>query len=121
MSIRRKLLKTVAWEPITWVPLTIATAITCLLRLPWWANALSYAGAVGFAGAVWGRMLPRLLALWETEEAQERSVSEEAQRRTFLGELRTNGLAEAADQLENGYALREQILALIKANPWVDS
>ena len=121
MSIRRKLLKTVAWEPITWVPLTIATAITCLLRLPWWANVLGYVGAAGFAAAVWGRMLPRLLVLWETEEAKERIQSEETQRRAFIGELRASRLTDAAGQLESGYALREQILALIKANAWVDS
>lgn len=121
MSIRRKLIKSVIWEPITWVPLTAATAILCFLRLPWWANALSYAGALGVAGTAWGRMLPRLLALWETEDAQERIQSEETQRRAFVAELRAARLTDAAARVETGYALREQILAVIKANAWVES
>ena len=109
------------WEPITWVPLTLATAGVCFLPLPWWADALTFLGATGFIGAVWGRMLPRLLALWETEEAQETSQQEEDQRHAFLAELRAQKLSDVAGQLEAADAFRRQILEHIKSNQWLQS
>lgn len=121
MSIRRKLVRAILWEPITWVPLTLATGVVTFLSLRWWANVLTFATAFGFVGAVWGRMLPRLLALWETEDAQEKLQAEEDQHRAFLAELRAQKLAEAAEQLEAADAFRRQILGLIKANPWLES
>lgn len=121
MSIRRKLLRAVLWEPITWVPLTAATAGACFLPLPWWGDALTFAAALGIVGAAWGRMLPRLLALWETEESQENLQAEEDRRRAFLAELRAQKLSDVAEQLEAADALRQQIFGLIKTNPWLES
>ena len=121
MSIRRKLIRAILWEPITWVPLTVATAVVSFLPLRWWAGVATFATAFGFVGAVWGRMLPRLLALWETEDAQEKLQAEADQHRAFLAELRAQKLSEVAEQLEAADAFRRQVLALIKANPWLES
>lgn len=116
---QKKLFSAVFWAPVTWVPLTAASAGFCLAHLPWWGNLLSFSAALTFIAAVWGRSLPRLLDLWQLEETQEHKNAEEQARRDLVIQLSKASLSEASSLLDRAYTGWRSMVELVKTYPWL--
>ena len=116
---QKKLFSAVFWAPVTWVPLTLASAGFCVAHFPWWGNLLSISAALTFIAAIWGRALPRLLDLWQLEETAEHKKAEEDARRDLVNRLSKSSLSEASALLDRAYAGWKAMLELIKTYPWL--
>jgi hypothetical protein len=122
MSIRSKLIRTIAWDPITWVPFTLATAGACILGLPWWANILAFTTATTVVLGVWGKMLPRLLKIWELEESAASQQQEEARKEELVTTLsRSSALRQTAEEVKTAYGLCTLILKGIQEESWLSA
>jgi hypothetical protein len=118
---QKKLFGAVFWAPVTWVPITLASAGFCVGHFPWWGNLLSFSAALTFVAAIWGRSLPRLLDLWQLEETEEHKKAEEDARRDLVNRLSKSSLNEASALLDRAYAGWKAMLELVKTYPWLST
>ena len=115
--MRRKILTRLLWEPLTWIPFVLATA-GWVAGLPWWANTLTFAGAIAWNIHFWGQQSERLLALLQSELDTE--ASEAKQRREGELQARMEQLTpEAGRALRIAYSTEQRIQQHVRETPWL--
>lgn len=116
-----KTMKTVVTSPMTWLPLTGATGVVCLLPLPWWLSLLVVGGTVGGILALWKNAIPRLVFLYQAQERADSLKRAEEQETNFLQSLRANGFPQAADHLRKAQEAAKEIQSLVEQNAWLET
>ncbi len=115
--MRRKILTRLLWEPLTWIPFVIATA-GWVVGLPWWANTLTYLGAVVWNIHFWGQQSERLLALLQTEVSAQ-ALADKQRREEELRSRMTQLAPEAGRALRFAYETEHRILQHVRETPWL--
>ena len=115
--MRRKILTRLLWEPLTWIPFVLATA-GWVAGLPWWANTLTYAGAMVWNIHFWGQQSERLLALLQSELVTE-AIAEKQRREEDLRARMEQLSTEAGRALRIAYSTEQRILQHVQETPWL--
>src|SRR4051812_32960212 len=98
-ALQRKILATVLWAPITWIPFTIASFGAMVLNFPWWVNAVTYSFAVAGPSIFWASQVPRLAELWKLEMTDRQIRTKLEEEDTLLRDAQQCGFTLGYDTL----------------------
>ena len=120
-SPEAKTIKVIATSPITWLPLTGAFAIACLLPIPWWTGTVIVGATVAVIVGFWRGNAEKLYNIYKAQESFEKQTSHEQAEKDLLQNLCFNGYDAASGNLRRIWQKAGKIQELIAANPWLET
>lgn len=120
-SAEYKTVKTIGLSPLTWLPITGAFAVACLLPIPWWAGTAVVGAAIATVVAIWKGQAERLYQIFKAAEAFSKQASAEQTERDLFTHLSYKGFDAAAENITASIETGKKIQAVILDNPWLET
>ena len=114
-------IKTIGLSPITWLPVTGAFAVACLLPVPWWAGVLVVGAAIASVVAIWKGQAERLYQVFKAAEAFNKQASTEQTERDLFAQLSNKGFEAAVENITASIETSKKIQSIIQENPWLET
>jgi hypothetical protein len=120
-SAEYQTVKTIGLSPITWLPITAAFAIACLLPVPWWAGTLVVGAAIASVVAIWKGQAERLYQVFKAAEAFNKQATAEQTEHELFTQLSYKGFDAAAENIAASIATAKKIQNVILENSWLET